>query len=220
MARPFEVRLPLEQAYVREVLFALELLDAVTLERVARGVTVTAVGLTGTPIVNRGDLFVWLKEPIANFRKLLIEPGTRPFERMEIPAAQVKMPLHTVELRPLGSYPFTPGITAIRGSLYEKKVTGGKTPVPVRGATIRLEWQDDGGIFQPGTGTAVTNEAGDFTAILRFAPREEPRLDKGALFVRLFAKRGGGPERSQELKNPQPLQGRVTDRTFAWDELK
>jgi len=216
MARPFEVRLPLEQAYVREVMFALELLDAVTLERVVGGVKVDAVGLTGSPILNHGGLLVWLKEPTANLQKVVIEPQTRPFERTEIPVAQLQFPLHTVELKPLSNYPFSPGVTAIRGSLYDTRVALGQAPVPITGATVRLEWMDGSNNFQPGTANAVTNDAGDFVSILRFAPKEDPLVTNEKLSIRLFARKAGGLEKSQDL---MLLQGRVTDGTFAWDEL-
>lgn len=218
MSRPFDVRLPLEQAYPREAMLAVELLDPVTLERVARGVTVTAVGLAGTPTVNFGELFVWMKQPTTNFQKLIIAPGTRPFERMEIPAAQVQRPLHTVELKPLANYPFTPGITAIRGSLYETKVPLGEMPAPIPGATIRLEWlHDDNVTWVPAPATAVTNANGDFTSILRLAPVEVPALDaQGKMSIRLFAKRAAGGEKHHEF---QLSHGRVADETYAWDEL-
>jgi hypothetical protein len=216
MARSFEVRLPLEQAYLREVMFALELLDAVTLERVIGGLKVEAVGLRGAPILNHGGLRVWLKEPTVNFDKIVIDPGMQPFERMEIPAAQLQFPLHSVELRPLANYPFAPGVTALRGSLYETQVPPGQAPVPVSGAAIRLEWKDGNGVFQPGTAGAVTHESGDFVSILRFAPKEDPEVINEKLSIRLFAKRAGGAEKSKDLKL---LQGRVTDGTFAWDEL-
>jgi hypothetical protein len=216
MARTFEVRLPLEQAYTREVMFALELLDAVTLERVVGGVKVEAIGLTGGPILNHGGLLVWLKEPAANFQKVVIDPLSRPFERTEIPAAQLQVPLHSVELKPLSNYPFAPGVTAIRGSLYETRVPLGQAPVPIPGATIRLEWLDGSNNYQPGTANAVTNEAGDFVSILRFAPSEDPAVTNQLLSIRLFAKGAGGAEKSQDL---QLLQGRVTDGTYAWDEL-
>ncbi|MFO1207168.1 MAG: hypothetical protein U1E63_15835 [Burkholderiales bacterium] len=197
-------------------MLAVELLDSVTLERVTKGVEIKAKGLTGKPSVNVGGLFVWLKEDATKFEKLSIEPRTAPFERVEIPAAQVARPLHRVELKPLASYPFRPGITAIRGSLYEEIVPLGTAPIPVRGATIRLEWRDSDGHQQPGTDTAVTNDAGDFTSILRFVPTEEPRVENGALLVRLFVKRVGGVEKFLDLK---PLQGRVTDGTYAWNDL-
>lgn len=218
MARPFDVRLPLEQAYLREAMLALELLDPVTLERVSQGVQVTAAGLAGRPIVNFGGLFVWLKQPTASFQKLIIDPGTRPFERLEIAAAQLQWPLHTVELKPLANYPFTPGITALRGSLYEKKVALGQTPDPVPGATIRLEWlHEDNVTWIPSPATAVTGANGDFTAILRLAPGNVPALDaQGKLSIRLFAKRAAGGEKHHAFQLPQ---GRVADETYAWDEL-
>lgn len=218
ISRPFDVRLPLEQAYLREAMLAVELLDAVTLERVSQGVKVMAVGLAGTPIVNFSGLFVWLKQPTTNFQKLIIEPGMRPFEQMEIPAAQVQRPLHTVELKPLASYPFAPGITAIRGSFYEKRVPLGTRPEPVPGATIRLEWlHEDNVTWIPSPATAVTNAKGDFTSILRLAPVEVPAFDaQGKMSIRLFAKRAAGGEKHHEFQLPL---GRVADETFAWDEM-
>lgn len=219
MSRRFDVYLPLERAHSREAMLAVELLDAVTLERVSQGVEVTAKGLTGKPIVNHGGLFVWLKEDTAKFEKLLVEPGPQPFERVEIPAAQVNRPLHTVELKPLASYPFTPGITAIRGSLIESVPAPGVEPVAIPGATLRLEWlHEDGLTWKPSPATAVTDKAGDFTLILRLAPAEVPTLDaQGNMSIRLFAKRAAGGEKHKEL---QLLQGRVTDATYAWTELQ
>lgn len=226
MSRPFDVHLPLEQAYLREAMFVVELLDSVTLERVSQGVTITAVGLASTPIVNSSGLFVWLRQPTTNFQKLIIDPGTRPFERMEIPAALVQLLLptvepkrNTVELKPLANYPFTPGITAIRGSLYEKKVPVGKTPEPIPGATIRLEWlHEDTVTWISSPAATVTNANGDFILILRLAPVEVPSVDtQGNMSIRLFAKRGTGGEKHCEFQLPH---GRVKEETYAWDELQ
>jgi len=219
MSRHFDVYLPLERAYSRDAMLAVELLDAVTLERVSQGVEVTAKGLTGKPIVNYGGLFVWLKEDATKFETLLVEPGRQPFERVEIPAAQVKRPLHTVELKPLASYPFSPGITAIRGSLIETVPAQGVAPVAIRGATIRLEWlHEDGVTWKPSPSTVVTDKAGDFTSILRLAPVDVPTLDAhGKMTIRLFAKRAAGGEKHKQF---QLLQGRVTDATYAWDQLQ
>lgn len=230
MARRFEIRLPLERAHTREAMLAIELLDAVTLERVARGMEVTAKGLAGKPIVNESGLFVWLKEDATKLEKVVVEPHAEPFVRVEIAAAQVTRPLHRVELMPLASYPFAPGITVIRGSLYEKRVPLGTSPVVIAGATIRLEWlDDDGATWHPWQVPVITNTAGDFTSILRLArgrspqadqpPRtdQQPRLDaNGMMTIRLFAKRAAGP---QKQKSFQLLQGRVADEIFAWDEL-
>lgn len=218
MARPFDVRLPLEQAWLRRTMLAVELLDPVTLERVSRGVTVTAPGLAGAAIVNFGGLFVWRRQSAANFQKLVIEPGTCPFERMEIPAAQVQRPLHTVELKPLANYPFTPGVTAIRGALYEKRVPLGQAPRPVPGATIRLAWlHEDNATWISAPATAVTDAQGEFTAILRLAPVDVPAVDaRGRMSIRLFAKRAAGGEKHQQFQLPH---GRVADAAYAWDEL-
>jgi hypothetical protein len=218
VARPFEVRLPLERAYTRESMLGLELLDSVTLDRVSTGMKVTAHGLTGKPIVNASGLFVWLKEPTTKFEKLTIESRGAPFEDVEIPAAQVNRPLHRVELKPLASYPFAPGITAVRGSLYEKRVPLGQAPSPIARVTIRLEWLDDDGTWHPWQPPAVTNAKGDFLSILRLARGQEPRLDAaGKMTIRLFAKRANGLQR-QKSDFPLP-QGRVADETYAWDEL-
>jgi hypothetical protein len=97
MARQFEVRLPLERAYTREAKLGVELLDAVTLERVSQGVEVTAHGLTGKPKVNGGGLFVWVNEDVTKLVKLSVEPRAVPFEGVEVPAAQVTLPLHRIE---------------------------------------------------------------------------------------------------------------------------
>jgi len=230
MSRRFEVRLPLERAYTREAMLAVELLDSVTLERVTQGLKVTARGLAGKPVMNAGGLFVWHKEDVSKFEKLIIEPGDAPFEGVEIPEAQVNRPIHQVQLRPLAIYPFSPGITAIRGSLYEKRVPLGTRPVPIPGATIRVEWLDDDAVtWHPWQSLAVTNAAGAFVTILRLArgqspradqpPRadQQPRLDaQGRITIRLTAKRSTGP---QKQKNFQLPLGRVADETYAWAEL-
>jgi hypothetical protein len=214
MVRRFEVRRPLERAYTRKAMLAVELLDSVTLERVSQGVEVIAMGLNGKPVVNGGGLYVWLNEDVTKFEKLFIEPRTAPFEPVEVPAAQVLRPLHRVELRPLANYPFAPGITAIRGTLVESKVSR----QPIADATIRIEWLDDDGVtFHPWQSLAVTNKAGDFTSILRLARGQSPRLDpQGRITIRLAAKRAAGP---QKQKNFQLPQGRVADETYAWDQL-
>jgi hypothetical protein len=211
-------------------MLAVELLDSVTLERVTQGVEVAAMGLAGKPVVNVGGLFVWRKEDITQFEKLTIEPRTAPFERLDVPAAQVTRPLHRVELRPLASYPFAPGITAIRGSLIETRPPPGAAPVAVVGATIRLEWlDDDGTTWHPWQAPAVTGAAGGFVSILRLArgrspaanqpprPDQQPRLDpQGRMSIRLFAKRDTGAQKQKGFQLPH---GRVADETYAWDEL-
>lgn len=217
-AHPFEVYRPLTIAYQREAMFAVELLDPLSLERVSQGIGLVAVGLAGPPIVNFGGLFVWLKQPMTQFTKLIVEPGTRPFERMEIAAAQVAARVNTIELKPLASYPFTPGITVIRGALYDTRVAPGVAPVPLAGATIRLAWlHEDKLSWIASPATALTDAHGDFTVVLRRAPADIPALDEqGNMSLRLFAKRATGGEKHREFQLPH---GRVADLTFAWNEL-
>jgi len=122
MNGPFDIYQPPEQAYRRNVLFALEVLDAVTLQRVTQGLTVTAAGLKGNPIVNAGGLFVWLQEDPAALQQISINAGALPYESIDIPAAQVQMPLETVQLSPLSNYPFATGVSGLLGFLVDEPV--------------------------------------------------------------------------------------------------
>ena len=226
MSRPFEVKLPLEDAYRRRSLFAIELLDAVTLERVAHGVKVVAEGLQGKPIVNHGGVFVWMQEDITPLQRVTIDPGTLPYEKIEREPADLTLPpdprpLTTVELPPRIDYIFAPGITGLRGTLIEEQVV---PPVPVENAEVSLRWLDDDLVTWRDSPTiSHTNSKGDFLSILRFAPAEKPNLDNGSVTVRLRVRRNGNERSSADFKL---LQGRVTDPstldplTFAWDELQ
>jgi hypothetical protein len=227
MTRPFEVRL-LEQAYLRKVLFAVEVLDAVTLARVSQGLEVVADGLRGSPIVNASGVFVWRDEDFAALRTLTVIPGLLPYEGVELPAGQVQRPLTTIELSPRPDYPFAPGITGLRGTLIEARVAAGELPVPVSGAEVRLRWLDDDDVTWHDAPTiSRTDVHGDFAAIVRLAPKDVPQLDQGALTVRVRVRRPDSNERgSGNLRLPQ---GRVADPStfapgpdaliFAWDEF-
>ena len=225
MNRPFEVQF--EDAYKRDVLFALELLDAVTLSRVSLGVKkVTAVGFDHEPYLNSSGYFVWLKkDSFANLQKITIDLGQLPFETVEIPKANVNVPLTTVQLLPRLDYPFVSGMTGIRGTLIERRVVPPQVATAVPGAQIRLRWLDDDNVtWRDAPTIARTNSAGDFVSILRFTPADAPELDaQRKLTVRLVARRGPIERRSPDLKLPH---GRVADPltisalTFAWDELQ
>lgn len=233
MTRQFAVRLPTEVAYTRESMLAVEVLDAVTLERVTQGVAVIAKGIAGKPVVNHSGLFVWVKQDATKFDGITIDPFAAPFERVELTAAQVNRPLHSVQLHPLPSYPFAPGITAIRGRLVESDSMAPQVPrVAIPGATIRFEWLDDDGItWHAWQAPRVTTKTGDFTAMVRLArgrlhegsppppPKpDEPRLDAaGNLSIRVFARRADGLQKQKIYPLPQ---GRVADQTFAWDDLQ
>jgi hypothetical protein len=227
VSRPFDVRLPLEQGYLRHSLFAIELLDAVTLARVSQGVEVVAEGLRSKPTVNASGIFVWREEPIGPLQKVRIDPGALPYETVEREKAQLQLPpapvpLTVIELPPRLDYTFAPGITGARGTLIEERVN---PPVPVQKAEVRFRWLDDDGVtWRDAPTTSHTNGDGDFVSILRFGPTEIPRLNASKeLTVRLSVRRDStSVRRSADLLLPQ---GRVSDRStvsalrLAWDEL-
>jgi hypothetical protein len=212
----------LEQAYQRNVLFALEVLDGVTMTRVSEGLKVVAEGLVGKPIVNKSGYFVWLKENIAGLQKITINPGTLPYEPYELSRVDVQLPLTTIELQPRADYDFAAGLTGLRGTLIERRIT---PPESVTNAEIKLIWLDDNGVWQNAPNATHTNpKTGDFASILRLAPKQIPELDaNGAVTVRLQVSRIGATRSSNDLKLSQ---GRITDPTtlnpltFAWDELQ
>jgi hypothetical protein len=235
MNRPFDVQLPLEQSYLRRGLFALELLDPVTLFRVSQGVEVVADGLRGKSSVNSGGLFVWLQEDIGRLRSVSINPRTLPYERVTLRLDQLRLPplprpITTIELSPRLNYPFAAGITGFRGMLIEERVSLPGRPTPVPHAEVRLRWLDEDGVtWREAPTISRTDEKGSFAAILRLTPADVPQLDaNGAFTVRARVWRSAAPPRdSVELKLPQ---GRIADpSTFAqgrealilaWDELQ
>jgi hypothetical protein len=220
------LQIPFEQAYRRRALFAVELLDAATLERVYRGITVTAEGLRGKPVPNGGGLFVWLEEDFAPLRKVVVEPGLRPYERAELAAAQVQpQKMNTIELAPRVDYPFPAGLTGLRGTLIERRVQPSQVPTSVVNAQVRLRWLDESGAWHDSPTTSHTNVVGDFAAFLRLIPNEVPQLDPvdRKLSVRLQVSWPGFSDRSSP--DFKLIEGRITNptpdqpQTFAWNEL-
>ena len=229
MSRPFEIGEP-ENAYTRRGLFAIELVDAVTFDRVSQGVEVTADGLEGDPVINASGMFVWLEEDADNLVKVSIDPGTLPFEALDLERADLRLPpdprpITTIALPPRVDYPFAPGVTGVRGSLIETRVTPPQTPTPVGGAEVQLRWLDDNGVWRDApikSRTGITT--GDFASVLSLAPNDKPDFDAdGKLTVRLRVLRDTSERSSSDFKL---LQGRVMDPstlsalTFAWDELQ
>ncbi|MDX6443407.1 MAG: hypothetical protein QOH71_481 [Blastocatellia bacterium] len=224
MSQEFDVRLPLEESYRRRVLFAIELLDGVTLSRVSQGIKLIAEGLKGKPIVNASGMSVWLEEDFSKLQKISIEPGNLPYEKRELQPAEIKLRpnVTTIELRPRVDYSFAPGITGLRGTLIESRVD---PATPVTNAAVYLQWLDDENNWRNAPTTSQTDQKrGDFVSILRLAPTEVPLLGNGEVTVRLRVSRDGGAERgSNDFKLSQ---GRITDPStlnpliFAWDELQ
>jgi hypothetical protein len=193
-------------------------------------VKVVADGLLGKPIINASGLFVWLQEDVANLRKVSIDPGALPYERLEVDPGELNLPpvkpaLTTIELQPKVGYSFTSGITGLRGALIEEQVDPPEPSTPVPNAAVRLQWLDDDNHWRSAPTISHTDpKRGDFVSILRLSSIEVPHLEQGEVTVRLLASRDGGLERhSDNFRLPQ---GRVTDPStsnpliFAWDELQ
>ena len=223
MTQTFDVGLPLESAYRRSVLFAVEVLDALTLERVSKGLKVTAKGLSRAPILNSGGLFVWLVEGAAMPQEIVVEAPGAPFEGRVVPQAGIALPLTRVLLSPRRDYPFAPGATGVQGMLVESRppVTAPATPPdPVQDATVWLQWLDDDGLtWRDSPVRSRVDEHGGFAGVLRLRPDELPKLDAaGVMSARLAGERAGAQLVSSTF--PLPL-GRVADALpiFAWDEF-
>lgn len=226
MSAPFETRFPVEPAYIRRSLFAIELLDAVTLSRVSRGIKVVAEGLRGKPLVNSGGLFVWRPEDLGPLTKITVDPGALPYQPVERLKSELVLPpaarpMTSIELPPRADYLFEPGITAARGTLLENRST---PPEPVANAVVHLRWLDADGNWQDTRTESRTDARGDFVALLRLVPGEVPQLDANrSITVRLQARRGGSVRQSTDASLPQ---GRVADSTtvssltFAWVEMQ
>ncbi|BBU33487.1 hypothetical protein BTHE68_72210 (plasmid) [Burkholderia sp. THE68] len=218
------IRVPAEQGYVRRVLFAVEIVDAVTLVPVTEGIGVSATGLSRRPVVNRSGLHVFLDEGKAQPGEIVVITRGTPYESVTVPAPVPPARRRRIELAPRSGYPFVAGVTAMRGVLIES-YAGERTPIGR--AAVGLQWLEPiehGGDAadplwrDPGL-RSHSDDGGDFAAILRLRPAETPeRAKDGALRVRLCVARDGTVRTSREF----PLwQGRVADALppFAWDEL-
>lgn len=230
MNRPFEVYESKDKIALRRVLFAIELIDAVTLNRVSQGMKeVKAHGLQGKPIVNASGFFVWLDEDIEQLQKISINPGMLPYEEternraqlnLEHDGAQRKWPLTSIKLSPRVDYPFGTGVTGLRGTLVEDRYRS----EPVLDAEVWLRWLDEDNNWHDATTRSHTTAmGGDFVAILRLVPTDELDANRKLLTVRLRVTRSIGERGSADLNI---LQGRLASPStpnqfvFAWDELE
>lgn len=219
MSSAFPIHSPLEQAYRRRVLFAAEIVDAVTLGPVTRGLDVRATGLKRTPVINSSGFFVWLEEGGQQPQDVVIEASKTPYESITVPALLQPDRSIRIELAPRYDYPFPAGVTAMRGGLIEARVN---PPVPVAGAEIWLQWIDDNAagttwVDAPTHSHSAGN--GDFAALLRLSSQQQPRLNAdGSLRARLRVRRPAGTLTSAEFSLRE---GRVSGPPlpFAWNEL-
>lgn len=231
MTNPLTLTISRERAYQRKLLFAVELLDPLTLERVSHGVKVTTKGLDGRPVVNTSGCFVWHGSTPAAFdalQEVAFDLNSLPYESVARVRAGLSRPLTSIELSPRVDYSFPPGVTALRGSLIEARVTNADVPVPVAKADVRLLWlADDPAVWHEGPVVSHTTEKGDFALGLRLAPGDVPMVVDGKLRLRVRVRREG--ESPRESADLALAAGRTHVRTdfprvsdplvFAWDEL-
>jgi len=219
-----------ERAYTRSVLFAVELLDAVTLLGVSREVRVSAPPLRAQPIVNFSGRFVWLQEGATRPQKVMVDPGELPYEREELPAPVLPPDLNGVPetarllqvlLRPRRGYVFPDGVTVVRGRLNESTA---QPPAAVSDAAVWLQWFDDEAQHWQGdrARTFVRTQAnGEFAAFLRLGPAAKPLRDKsGRMQVRL---RVGRPNVTDRIGTTLDVrEGRIFNdfQTLAWSDLR
>lgn len=188
----------------RRVLFAIELLDPITFERLWEGITVNVAGLAGKPIVNNSGRLVWLVEGPAWPGAITVTPTTAqysphiqaaPPRPADILTATAAERLVRIVLRPTAAYAFDTGVTAIRGMLRERL---GVASPPVAGARMQLAWFDtisNRWLPPPPAPLDVcpeTDADGQFAVFLRLAPvpPQDPDLVRGLLKARVQVTRG------------------------------
>jgi len=229
MSRTFDANWSPAPAYVRKMAFAAEIVDAVTLEPVRSGIVVTARGLRNKPFVNYSGVYVWLAE--GNARPTAIDVDTRdlPYE----PTTQSVQPISglvvRIALAPRPGHEFSDGVTALRGTLIERRI-GPRTPIV--GAQVWLRWIDKTPSMMPLVDVvphSYTRSGGDFAVFARLAPDQTAALDdKGSLRVRLGAHFRNTTRTSEEFALPE---GRVSDErkvlgsstptsVFIWNEFQ
>jgi hypothetical protein len=215
--------------------FAVELIDPVTLEVVSRGgITVTAsfnrAGLWNKALA-QGSRFVWVLSsdpnapvPGAVPTSVTVTPPVgsvyAPFTYSAADIAngtsnvQGEWGLCRLTLRTAPTYPVPGGITQVRGLLRQARDVVGQPPQPLAGAQVWLQWQDAS--TNPPTarasGRVLSGARGDFAASLLFPPKASksyPATDaSGGFTLTLYAARlnaVGWQQAHLVPGNPNPL---------------
>lgn len=210
----FPVGIPLEVAWTRRVLCAAEIVDAVTLLPIRKGIDVRARGLKRKPQVNFSGHHVWLEEEDgARPERIFVDARDTHFSSAESAPPVPPQKNIRIELAPQFAYPFPDGATALRGTLRESRFGA---PKPIVNALVRLQWFNTDWV--DAATTVTTNEKGDFAAPLRLAPKAEPKLDDGKIVVRLRVQRDDAQRTTEEFGMAP---GKVTPapQAFIWDDL-
>jgi hypothetical protein len=218
MPDTFAIHLPPDHAYTRRMLFAVEVVDAVTLDPLTRGIEVKAEGLAQKPRINSGGFFVFLQEGGAVPLSVTVDASKTGSESVTVAPPVAPDRSIRVELAPRVDYPFVPGVTAMRGSLVESALADPATPVG--GAELWLQWLDDVTAAWVDAPTRSHSDArGNFAALLRLTPSQVSRpIDGRTVRSRLRVRRAGVTRTSAEISLPT---GRVADALppFGWSEL-
>lgn len=213
--------------FTRTALVAVELVDPVTLTVVYTGVQVSALGLSGGPVLSWSGRFVWLAEGDAWPASFAVDPGGLPYESetrpspprpADLQAAPAAERLARIVLRPSPAYPFEAGVTSVRGRLRE---TADPDAAPVAGAEVWIRWANDAPAGPPLVDApvrALTNAAGEFAAFLRLPAGARPKVENGSLVVRLAVSRGGVTRETTEERLPDG-RGRDLSGALAWSDM-
>lgn len=159
-----------EQAFQRQAILGIELIDGVTSQRIYEGLQIKAVGLTGRPRLNASGLFYWLRtSPNQNVTAIEVKPGDRPYEPLLITDpiqlnSDTRPPILKLELMPKTDYPFPMGTTGWIGRLVER--LDGSEKIAVLDAVTRIQILIDGAWVDSRL-TSTTNARGEFAAIFR-----------------------------------------------------
>jgi hypothetical protein len=176
----------------RVALVAIELIDPVTLLLVSEGIEIKAEGLTAKPIINLSGRFVWFVEGDHWPIQFSINPGHLPYES-DVVLAPAKPPkpgepkpdeirLLRITLRPTSVYPFSDGITVVRGQL---RRTEDREPEAISGAEVWIRWLNFpiGGNSEEWVNASTkarTNKFGEFLALLRLPNNARPYEKEGS----------------------------------------
>ena len=223
MSRQNVLQMP-SLSYERNVLFAIEIQDPINFQRINRGLSVSAKGLSRSPIVNASGIFVWLDEDFTKLERIIVKPGKLPYEQVELTQSQLQRPLTTILLSPTTAYQFSPGVTGLRGTLVEKQASTLRPPAPVVNAQIRIEWVDEDGDWHESNIRTKSDSKGGFVSVVNFAGNKTPLVEENLFSVRLVVERAGLRSRTSD---PFKLRvGQITNPSipnpmkFAWDDLQ
>jgi hypothetical protein len=145
--------------YVRQVAFAVELLDPVTGELVSAPATVTADGLAKAPVTNLSGRFVFLAEPGAA-GTIRVDLHGLPYEPISSPPPPPGQLLR-LTLQPTPLYPFDLYATLLTGKLVDGAA-------PAAGAVVGVTFADLTAKHQ--ALPSRTDRLGAFAVLLRLDP--------------------------------------------------